>query len=95
MAEPKRIDEDKTTPPNAAEWRPSSCDTDTRRQLLHNGLVRSAESEPVLSSQSSDVGHRASRDELENRDAATHPAAQVRNNVEIAVAQPISLFADC
>jgi hypothetical protein len=82
MAEPKRIDEDETTPPNAAERRPSSRDTDTRRQLLHNGPVRSAESEPVLSSQ-------------ENRDAATRPAAPVRNNVETAVEQPISFIRRC
>jgi hypothetical protein len=98
MAEPRRIDEeDEITPPNVAERRPPSRDTDTRRQLLHDEPSRSAESDAVLLPESTEVARSATNTEIENRNAAAQPAASVRsvrNDAETAVEQPVSLFAD-
>lgn len=95
MAEPKRINEDEITPPDVAERRPPSRDTESRRQLLHNEPVRSAESDPVLLPGSIDAPARTSITEAEDdRRHAAQPARPVTNDVETAVEQPVSLFAD-
>jgi hypothetical protein len=92
MAEPRRLDEDETSTPDVAERRPPSRDTETRRQLLHNEPIRSAESDPVLLPESSDS--QAYVTEAGNSDVEDQPARPVRNDVETAGEQPVSLFAD-
>lgn len=94
MAEPKRIDDDEMFSPDVAERRPPSRDTDSRRQLLHNEPVRTAESDPILLPGSTDAPPRTSITEAEDRRVAAQAARPIRNDVETAVDHPVSLFAD-
>ena len=94
MAEPRRIDPDETTPPDVTERRPPSRDIDTRRPLLHNEPAQRVESEPVLLPEDSEAARPAFNTEMENRDVSTRPALELRNAGDMAVDQPISLFAD-
>ena len=93
MAEPKRIDQDEITPPDVAERRPPSRDTESRRQLLQNEPVRTAESDPILLPGSTDAEPRTSFTEAEDRRAVAH-ARPIKDDAGTTVEHPVSLFAD-
>ena len=94
MAEPKRIDDSEMISPDVAERRPPSRDTDSRRQLLHNEPVRTAESDPVLLPESTDAPPRPFITEAEDRRVAAQAARPIKNDAGTTVEQPVSLFAD-
>jgi hypothetical protein len=92
MAEPRRIDEDEPTPANVAERRPPTRDTNTPRPLLHNEPAREAEPDAVLLPEDTEAARPAYDTEEDRRIA--QPDRPVRNDIETAVEQSVSLFAD-
>ena len=67
----------------------------SRRHLLHNEPVRTAESDhPILLPGSTDAALRTSFTEAEDRRAAAQLARPIKNDAGTTVEQPVSLFAD-
>jgi hypothetical protein len=87
MAEPRRID-DETTTPNVEERRPPTREKESRWASLHEDPVRNTQSEPILLPESGKIAYQASSADVELRDA------EAQSEPRTAPAQPMSLFPD-
>lgn len=94
MAEPRRVDDNEiaahneTTTDNVEDKRPPTSETESRRPLLREDPVRSAESEPILLPESGKVAYQASNADIGMRGSEVEPEPGA------APEPPVSLFAD-
>src|SRR5215469_19267 len=94
MAEPKRIHDEDTAPPDITERRPPSRDADPRRPLLKNEPPRNAQSDPVLLPEKSSGGNPSPAVTAENRNVAEPAPRRVRSEPQTDIHQSTTLFAD-